>query len=137
MSALSQDAREVLVMASDDYLDLWNVHSMINGTPGESEVARGKTLSVIEELIGDGFLRAGDLLASSESVTVGSENTTVPLAEFQAWTDQNAASVRQRIENTWANLSRPLNVGDVVWFEISQRGENLALKLTDEPPRVS
>jgi hypothetical protein len=87
-----------------DYLDFWFIAHVVEdmlGTRDESIVQRS-TLEALERLLYAKRLRVGDLR---------------PPGEFEPWPlDANAAL--SRIRDALAAVDRPLQVGDIAWFEV-------------------
>jgi hypothetical protein len=94
----------VLKLAEVDYLDLWAIARLLVAEFGEELEDDPTALAVeaAERLLAAGSLRAGDLVSPGE---------------FEAWQADTATAIRA-IRKRLADLHRPLNVGDVGWFEL-------------------
>jgi hypothetical protein len=94
----------VIEVGKVDYLDLWAVERLLQARFGADldDDATGVALRAVERLLGDGVLRAGDL---------------VPPGEFEPWTQQGELAIREVRERA-ARVEGALNVGDVGWFEL-------------------
>lgn len=100
--------RELLEECAEDHLGLWAVIWPLREEFGiEDEDERRKiTLRMLTHLLGMGLMRAG-----------------VPdgRLRFNAW-NLPATEALKRIEREWNELGREPNIGDVVWFDITEKG---------------
>jgi hypothetical protein len=101
--------RELLEEAAEDYVGLWAALWPLREELGiEDEAVRRKiALRVLSDLLEADLIRAG-----------------VPKGRvrFDAW-DLPAEKVLERIEREWDELGREPDIGEVVWFDITERGE--------------
>jgi hypothetical protein len=100
MSDLTKVTQEFIAECQEDYVGLWSLVKRIRsaGFNKESEILE-KTLSQLSPLLAQGKISAGQF-----------EN-----GKFHLWED-SSDGVIQRIKREWLELSRPLNIGDIVWF---------------------
>lgn len=100
--------RELILSAEEDYADLASLaHTVRNvlGPVGEEEI-RSHTLGRVYELLSGGFLRAG---------------IPTPEGGFEPW-EGGLMDVMGRIEGEWLTLGRMPALGEIVWFDATDRG---------------
>jgi hypothetical protein len=96
----------------DDYVGLWEIAQLVRtelGYEHESGIYE-TTLQVIQDMLMQELIRPG-----------------VPTDDgrFKAWpTDPENSFVT--ISEEWAQLDRPLTVGDIAWFDLTDWGEKVA-----------
>lgn len=101
--------RELLEECAEDHLGLWSVIWPLReefGIEGEDE-RRGITLRMLTDLLGAGLIHAG-----------------IPdgRTRFNAW-NLSATESLKRIEREWNELDREPDIGDIVWFDITENGK--------------
>jgi hypothetical protein len=94
----------IRALGQTDYLDLWIITRNARRLLGDEddEVIRRVVLDVLEELLTNGELVAGELF---------------PPGEFDPWPVDPSEAVA-RIRSGWDGLERPIQVGDVAWFRV-------------------
>ena len=97
---------EILAVGSVDFLDIWSISRTVQQlVPNADEVkVRELSLAALEHLIASGRLQAGDLY---------------PPGEFSPW-PLDADEAMERIQTEWQKLDRPLQPGDIAWFEVPE-----------------
>lgn len=106
--------KELILSAEEDYIDLaFIAHEAaetlkIRGKDGTREV----TLRLITELLEGGYIRAG-----------------IPTLDggFEAW-DEHVVEIVAHIDGEWRRLGRPPELGELVWFEATEKGESYAAR---------
>jgi hypothetical protein len=95
---------EILAVGSVDYLDVWFIAGTVKRLvpAADEDEVRELCLDALERLMESGRVEAGDLH---------------PPGEFSPWPfDVNEAM--ERIKTEWEELDRPLQPGDIAWFEV-------------------
>jgi len=109
MKEVESIRRDFLREASDDYVGLWSLIRRIKFDLGYNDPAtvRAVTLSILKELLAQGLIRAGI------------PHTT---GDFEEW-NLSPVKTLQRLEHEWDGLGREPNIGDIVWFTSTEKGE--------------
>ncbi len=99
---------ELILSAEEDYVDLSsNAHEVADVLElrGEDET-REHTFRLVAELLEDGYIHAG-----------------IPTATggFEEW-DEDLVEVVAHIDGKWRRLGRTPELGEIVWFEATERG---------------
>lgn len=96
----------ILQAGSGDYLDLSYLTYLVEETLSsrDTEEIRAKLLEALRRLLSSGQLRAGYL---------------EPPGEFVPWS-LTPDQAYDRIETELQRLERPLQVGDIAWFEVPE-----------------
>jgi len=104
--------RDVLVEGLSDWHGLWWIWGQFDRIANRA-IRRRATLAFIGYLLERGFLEAG-----------------CPRRDggFDRWA-LSPADTLTRIETEWDALGRDPNIGDIVWFELTDIGTNEAEKL--------
>ncbi|WP_164928458.1 hypothetical protein [Gloeobacter violaceus] len=106
--ALSSVHNSILVESCEDYVGLWSVvwhfHKLLK--QHDSTKIRYQTLQIIEELLREGLIQAGSFSSDGS---------------FVVWEIQ-PIEVIKRIENEWDALGRDPNLGEIAWFEATEKG---------------
>lgn len=100
--------RELIRSAEEDYLDLASVAGMVEEAFGLNHERKVflYTTSTLSDLHHHGFLRAG-----------------IPTADggFRPW-DRGPKDALSLIEHEWSALHRRPALGEIVWFDATDRG---------------
>lgn len=110
----TEAAREVLLEGLDDYLGLWEFVASVrdNGTVSPRTV-REEVLTLVRKLLEEGLVEAG-----------------FPTREGGfAPEDAEAPELLERISGEWDELNREPDIGDIVWFKLTDKGRRHARKL--------
>lgn len=101
--------RELLEECAEDHLGLWAVIWPLREEFGvEDEGERHEiTLRMLTDLLEAGLIQAG--------IPEGRQH-------FNAW-NLPAAEALKRIEREWNELGHEPNIGDIVWFDITEKGK--------------
>lgn len=81
------------------------------------EEARPRVMAVVRQMLEQGLFLAGD--------TRGAQRAGKPFVEFIAWTDDVPEQLK-RIEQEYYRAGNSLNIGDVAWFELTDKGRAAA-----------
>ena len=112
--------REVLVECEEDYVGLWSIiwrvrYALNDGEypPSEEDRAdplevRRITLRLVQELLESGLVQAGSPTPDGRG--------------FEPWS-LGACESLARIESEWGALAREPNIGEIVWFTATEKGE--------------
>jgi hypothetical protein len=108
----------ILISGSDDWVYLAEVSDLVRDkTPTSSETEHMElTLSVISELVRNGWMEIGDLPATGTD------------GKFRPWklsVDESLARIRKE----WVALRKPINLGEICWLAITPAGDAKAEKL--------
>ncbi len=109
--------RELILSAEEDYVDLATVAHIVQEALrllGDREV-HGYTMGTLFEMLHDGYLRAG-----------------VPTREggFEPW-EGGRVEIMSRMASEWMALGRTPALGEIVWFEATERGISYLEDSTD------
>jgi hypothetical protein len=104
--------REVLEEMRSDYIGLWEIARLVSAEIGsEDEPAiREYTLQVVENMMMYGLIRPG---------------VAQDTGGFEPWTEDTGRALL-RISQEWEDLGHVPEVGDVAWFDLTERGEKVA-----------
>jgi hypothetical protein len=99
----------VLLEACEDYVGLWSIvwefREIFKET--QNNVIQRDTMEVITKLLNNGFVYAGQFNSDGE---------------FERW-NSTPDVILTRIEVEWNNLGREPDMGEIVWFEATEKGE--------------
>lgn len=100
----------ILVEAVDDYIGLWSIIREIRDCNKNLDLLsiRNQTISFLNEMLDNQLMQAGNFNAESE---------------FKTW-NFSSTEIINKIEKEWDKLGYEPNIGDIVWFEITEKGEN-------------
>jgi len=109
MNTIEELKNDFLVECHDDYVGLWSLIWTIENEMRETDPQRIRalTISLITELLKQGLIKAGMPNAHGE------------FEEWRASPDE----IVKRIEKEWDQLGREPNLGDVVWFTTTKKGD--------------
>lgn len=110
MSDLNQLKADLLVECKDDHVGLWTLIKCVRldlGVTDPAEVRR-VTLELVVEFLESGLVQAGFPTADGRG--------------FKRW-DLSPEQVVARIEHEWDALGREPNIGDIVWFTTTEKGD--------------
>jgi hypothetical protein len=112
---MNRAEREVLLRGLDDYVGLWEVFSVTRRELPETDGSsiRRAVMEVVSNLLEKGLMRAG-------FPTRG--------GGFDP-SDETPEETLTRIEHEWDRLGREPDVGDIVWFDLTEEGEARARDL--------
>lgn len=101
--------KEFLAECHEDYVGLWSLVWTVEHETGEldPQAKRVLTIRLVTELLQSGLIKAG--MPNAEG-------------EFEAWrigVDQ----IIYRIEREWDQLESDPNIGDIVWFTTTEKGD--------------
>jgi len=108
--SIEQISKEFLSECHDDYVGLWSLIWSIKNEMGETnpQNIRALTISLVTELLQQGLIEAG--MPNSKG-------------EFEGW-QETPDEIIKRIEREWDQLGREPNIGEIVWFTASERGDS-------------
>jgi hypothetical protein len=100
---------EILAVGSVDYLDVWSIARTVKRLVPRADEAhvRALCLDALERLLATSRLQAGDLY---------------PPGEFSPW-PFDMDEVLERIRTEWDKLDRPLQPGDIAWFQTPEAND--------------
>jgi hypothetical protein len=106
---ISSVCDSILLEACEDYVGLWSVIWEFREIFKEAQesATRQKTIKVIKSLLEDDLIYAGQFNIDGE---------------FERW-DGTYFDVLSRIEAEWDELGREPEMGEIVWFEATEKGE--------------
>ena len=114
---MNLNSRQLLIVeCSQDYVGLWSIIHDVYTDLGENIEAlevQKQTIKLIQELLNEGFLKAG----------MFDEN-----ARFEFW-DLSIQETITRIKLEWDALGRKPNIGEIVWFVATNKGNREAERL--------
>ncbi len=101
--------REFLEYCKDDWTPLFFIEAFVDKfyLYKDSEMTKKTTLEMIKKLLEEKLIIAGDLL---------------PGNTFVKW-DNNIDEIISKIKFKWDNLNRELVPHEIVWFDITKKGE--------------
>lgn len=110
--------KELLEESSEDYLGLWEFVWHLREELGikDPDKRREIAMTMVRDLLGERLMRAG---------VPGSRT------RFDAWPLSADESI-ERIEREWDKLNGEPNIGDVAWFDITERGKAYLARTEDE-----
>ncbi len=93
-----------LQRVSDDFLGLWEIPSLIQVLYADTPPTERKalTIQIVDDLLKAGLIRAGELDDTGRRF--------VP-------SDLSREQVIKLIRDSWTNLGRDPNIGEVIWFD--------------------
>ncbi len=106
---------EILARAQEDHLQLCDVISvLVEADPslGDSDL-KAEALAIIQELMVDGLISAGDVRSDNDRLV------------HEPW-DGTVEQVIRRIDTQWSALGHHPTLGDVCWFATTQQGDAYA-----------
>jgi hypothetical protein len=114
MDALAVAKRDILIIAHEDAIGLWHVIDIVHDAfPGASHHdIQEVTLRIIRNLLDQGLVQAG----------------FPDGRRFDAWKQSSAETVT-RIKAEWDAIGREPRLGEIVWFNTTEKGDREADKL--------
>lgn len=109
MSDIAKLKYSLLAEAEEDHVGLWEVignAKRVSPNANSTEIQR-ITLDLVNELLNSGLIEAGFPASDGRS--------------FIPWSGGSVEMVN-RIKSEWNGLGREPNLGDVVWFNITDKG---------------
>ena len=108
--------KTILVTCSDGDVGLWEIIWKIHGGPYASgatlpEEIRRSTIRIVGDLLSENLIQAGFPQVQRDGTVI-----------FQPLSRSTAETVTY-IEKEWDNLGRTPNIGDIVWFKVTDAGE--------------
>lgn len=105
----------VLLESCEDYVGLWSIIWCLREIEKESDPTkiRLQAIKIIGELLEAGLVQCGTF----------SEN-----GNFEIW-QLDASTIISRIEKEWDALGREPNMGEIVWFVATQKGQKVGAVL--------
>lgn len=112
----TEAAREVLLEGLDDYLGLWEFVASVregSATGASLGAVREEVLALVGDLLEEGLVEAG-----------------FPTRDGRFRIESSSATETvERISREWDELGREPDVGDIIWFKLTGKGEEYARKL--------
>ena len=105
MVDLSQLIRSIRNELADDYIGLWTIVREVQQTATDPNEVTELTISLVRELLKDPLVVAGDFVGGKFVRSSESSNELVT-----------------RIEAQWKALGRSPDIGEIVWFSLSNSG---------------
>lgn len=98
----------LLIESAEDYVGLWTIPRQLRLYSEETDELklRRKTLQIIEELLNDELIQPGQFKDRN----------------FELWKLSPVETIA-RIEAEWDALGRDPNIGEIVWFIATEKGE--------------
>jgi hypothetical protein len=108
-NTIEEISNDFLSEAHEDYVGLWSLIWRIKNLLGEGDPQRVRavTMAVLTELFQEALIKAG--MPNAEG-------------EFEEWKD-GPDEIIKRIEGEWHQLGREPNIGDIVWFTTTEKGD--------------
>lgn len=115
---ITRAEREILLEGLDDYVGIWEILSVVSrelsgSANGEGSLRRA-VMEVVSDVLGGGLMRAGFPRDGG----------------FEAL-DCRAGETVEWIEHEWDELDREPDVGDIIWFKLTDKGETRAKGLPE------
>jgi hypothetical protein len=116
----NQLKRNVLAECKDDYVGLWSIlwqlRYVLNGGTyplqeddrADPADVRSLTLKLVREFLESGLVQAGSPTSDGRG--------------FQPWLLSPSEAIA-RIDSEWEALGREPNIGDIVWFTTTEKGD--------------
>jgi hypothetical protein len=104
-----------LIECSEDYVGLWSIiRGIQRDNPGINSLeTRRKTLAIIKKFMQEGLIRPGMFNFNSQIKYVDN---------FEFWQLSPEETII-RIEKEWDALEEEPNIGDIVWFTTTEKGD--------------
>ena len=98
----------LLIESTEDYVGLWTIPRQLYLYSEEKDefAVRRKTIQIIEELLNDELIQPGQFKDR----------------KFEFWKLSPVETIA-RIEAEWDALGREPNIGEIVWFIATEKGE--------------
>ena len=109
MQNIEKIKRDFLTECYDDYVGLW---SLIRRVKFEMQEEDPQKIRDITMAIVTGYLREGLIKSGIPKIT----------GEFEEW-QLSPEKTTERIQNEWDKLGAEPNMGDIVWFTTSEKGD--------------
>ena len=105
---------DILACCNDDYCDLSFIIGIIHDYLDLSLNKQKQVLNVISELIYENLILPGE--------------PTDEGGEFDSWKGTNEEKI-QRIKKEWDSLGKPPTMWEIVWFDITPKGQEVLKEL--------
>jgi hypothetical protein len=104
--------REILQEMKDDYVGLWEIAYLVSTELGfeDEDAIYETTIAMIEDMLMQELIRPG---------------VATDKGDFEPWQEDPVSSLRI-ITEMWQGLGRTPTVGDIAWFDLTDRGEKVA-----------
>lgn len=116
MESITLKPIEIRLMeeCAEDWAGLWSFIWSVREEMGVSDPAerRKATMEIVSRLLAAGLIRAGDI--ADEGFRPSSESSE---------------EVLERIEREWDSMDGEPTIGDIVWFDLTEEGEEYVRKL--------
>ncbi|MBA2693271.1 MAG: hypothetical protein H0U65_12400 [Rubrobacter sp.] len=112
----SKAKAEILIEGLDDSIGIWEIAAVVRGEiprPDGSEV-RAASLEIVRDVLEEGLMRPG-----------------FPTREgsFEVLR-KTPGETMERVEREWDELGRDPDVGEGIWFDLTEKGEKYAKTLS-------
>ncbi|PSF35571.1 hypothetical protein C7H19_16325 [Aphanothece hegewaldii CCALA 016] len=99
----------ILIECAEDYVGLWSIVWEFRNSGSETDVSevRRKTIKLIEELLNDKLIEAGNFTKDGN---------------FEVWKLPSTEIISQ-IKAEWDALGRYPSIGEIVWFVATEKEE--------------
>ena len=108
MHSIKEVRDDFLSESHEDFVGLWSLIWRIKNEMGATDPksVRAHSMEILRELLSEGLIKAG------------MPNEEGELAEWQ----ENSEQIVKRIEGEWDQLGREPDIGDIVWFTTTEKG---------------
>ncbi len=109
--------RQILLECAEDHVGLWSVISEIQVAAKKNidpATVQRRTLNALRPLLEAGLVQAGHPAPGGR--------------EFVAWPIPASEAI-ERIKRQWDTLGREPNIGDIVWFTTTDKGDHVVREM--------
>lgn len=113
--AITAAEKEILLEGLEDHIGLWEfVVAITREIPsGDEPAVKRGVITMAEDLLERGLMVAGFPDERGNFDAVG----------------EDATGIASRIDREWEELGRPPDIGEIVWFDLTESGERYAREL--------
>ncbi|WP_218080291.1 hypothetical protein [Anthocerotibacter panamensis] len=101
----------ILIECSEDFVGLWSIAWRLRNRLKETDLfrIRQQTMQIVQDLLFADLIQAG----------------TISDRELEVW-EITPSEIISRIESEWDILGREPDIGEIVWFVATEKGEQEA-----------
>ncbi|CAN5677503.1 MAG: hypothetical protein M3494_17885 [Actinomycetota bacterium] len=114
---ISKAKADVLMEGLDDSIGIWEIAAVVRGElpRPDDRAVRAASLEIVEDVLEEGLMRSG-----------------FPAREgaFEVLRKTHRETL-ERVEREWDELYRAPDVGEGIWFDLTEKGEEYARKLEE------
>lgn len=117
---ISRAKADILIEGLDDSIGIWEIAAVVRGElpRPDDRAVRAASLEIVEDVLEEGLMRPG-----------------FPTREgaFEAL-QKTPRETLERVEREWDELRRDPDVGEGIWFDLTEKGEEYARMLEESSP---